>query len=69
MTRILLATAGVLAPGVAIAHPDHLHGGDYGLVHLFTDPFHLALAAGATLLAVASWRLLRRRQAAERRRR
>lgn len=69
MTRILIATAGVLAPGAAMAHPDHLGGGDFGLAHLFTDPFHLGLAAGATLLAVASWRLLRRREATERRRR
>ena len=63
-----LATLAQLAvSGRALAHPDHLSGGDYGLAHLLSDPFHLALAAGAVAFALWLRRaVLRRREARER---
>jgi hypothetical protein len=57
----------VALPGAALAHPDHWTSGGYGLAHLFTDPFHLAMAAGAVAAFAGVYRVVRRRQAAERR--
>ncbi len=49
----LLITIAVLIPGAAAAHPEHASGGDFGLVHLVTDPFHVALTAATVLLFLA----------------
>ena len=53
MNRLMIAIAAVLIPGAAIAHPGHASGGDFGLVHVLTDPFHVALTAAAVLLFVS----------------
>ena len=53
MTRIAISTLALLLPSVALAHPEHASGGDFGLIHLLTDPFHVALAVGAGLAFVA----------------
>ena len=60
----LLALA-ALVPASASAHPDHLSGGTHGLGHLATDPFHLAMAAGAVALAVVLRRVVMRRRATQ----
>ena len=68
MTRIVtLATLCALLPGVAAAHPDHASGGDFGLLHFVSDPFHVGLSAAALLLFVAARRSLQRWRAASRR--
>lgn len=63
MTRITILIVAILIPGVAAAHPQHASGGDFGLVHFLTDPFHVGLTIGAALafLAVRSFVLDRRR--------
>ena len=66
MTKIQLAIAVLLAPGVAAAHPDHVTGGGHGILHFLTDPFHLSLVGGAALLVFAARRTLLRRQPARR---
>lgn len=53
MTRIAILILALLLPSVALAHPEHASGGDFGLVHLLTDPFHVALTAGAALAFLA----------------
>ena len=67
MTRIAITCCGsLLLPAVAAAHPDHASGGDFGLLHFVSDPFHVGLAAAAALTALALGRALRRRRALER---
>jgi hypothetical protein len=66
MTKIQLAIAVLLAPGVAAAHPDHGSSAGLGIVHLLTDPFHLSLVGGAVLLFFAARRNLLRYQPARR---
>ena len=61
MSRFTIAVAAVITPGVALAHPDHTSG-NFGLLHLLTDPFHVGLAVAAvTLFAVTRRYVLRRR--------
>lgn len=49
----------VLLPTAALAHPgDHAHA---GLMHLLTEPDHLAMIAGAAVVVFAAWRLWVRR--------
>jgi len=67
MTRISTIFGVLLLPGVAAAHPNHLSGGDYGLLHFVTDPFHVGLTAAAVLLFVVARRSLLRRRALNRR--
>lgn len=63
----LATTLGIaLAPGVALAHPDHLADGGYGLAHLLTDPYHLALSVAAVAAFVVLRRAAARRRGAER---
>jgi hypothetical protein len=65
--KLALAAFSLLVPGSALAHPDHVSGGDYGLTHLLTDPFHLLLAIAVVGLVLAvRWRV--RRPASVRRR-
>ena len=59
MKRIAFVVGGVLAPGIATAHPDHASSGAFGLVHYLSDPFHLALAGAFALVCLT----LRRRAA------
>ena len=66
MTRITTTIGAVLVPGLAAAHPDHTTGGDFGLAHFLTDPFHVALTCGTILLLAAVWRWARRSRAAVR---
>ena len=58
MQKHAIAIAAVLIPASASAHPEHLSGGDFGLFHLVTEPFHVALAAAALLLFLAARRAL-----------
>lgn len=62
MNKLLITIGAVLIPGGAAAHPQHASGGDFGLVHFVTDPFHVALTAAAVLLFLAvRWSLFRHR--------
>ncbi len=60
MSKIVITIGAVLIPGAAAAHPEHASGGDFGLVHFVTDPFHVALTAAAVLLFLAVRRSLLR---------
>ena len=53
MRKLAITIGAVLIPGAAAAHPEHASGGDFGLVHFVTDPFHVALTAAAILLFLA----------------
>lgn len=66
MKKLVAPIVGLLAPGVALAHPDHLTDGGQGLGHLFTDPFHLALSVGVVAAFLVLRRLALRRRAAAR---
>ena len=57
MSKLAITIGAILIPGAAAAHPEHGSGGDFGLVHLVTDPFHVALTAAAVLLFLALRRL------------
>ena len=50
MRNFTTALGAALMPASAIAHPDHSTAETFGLGHLLTDPFHVALALGALLL-------------------
>lgn len=60
MTKTALLIVGVLLPGVALAHPEHVSGAGVGLLHYVTDPFHVGLAALAIGVALMTRPLLRR---------
>ena len=67
MTRLAISFATVLFPFAAAAHPDHASGGDFGIVHFLTDPFHVGLLASVVVLALAArrpllWRAFLRRR-------
>ena len=54
MKTLLTATALILAPTIASAHPgqhDEITGWDAAVQHLLGSPFHLALVAGAIMAA------------------
>ncbi len=57
MRKLLITIGADLIPGAAAAHPEHASGGDFGLVHFVTDPFHVVLTAAAVLLFLAVRRL------------
>ncbi len=62
MNKLVITIGAVLIPGGAAAHPQHATGGDFGLVHFVTDPFHVALSGAAVLLFLAvRWLHLRNR--------
>ena len=46
MSKIATAAGWILLPSLAAAHPEHGAGGDFGIGHFLTDPFHVGLAAG-----------------------
>ncbi len=58
MSKLAIAIGAILIPGVAAAHPEHASGGNFGLVHYLSDPFHVALFGAATLLVVVVRRSL-----------
>jgi hypothetical protein len=60
MREFAIAVGALLAPTTAAAHPDHVPGGDFGLVHHLTDPFHLWTAALIGLGVALAWVALRR---------
>ncbi len=60
MSKLVITIGSVLVPGAAGAHPEHASSGDFGLVHFLTDPFHVALTAGAILLLLTVRRSLLR---------
>ncbi len=60
MRKLAITIATGLIPGAAAAHPEHATGGDFGLLHLVTDPFHVALTAVAILLFLTVRRSLLR---------
>ncbi len=58
----ILALAGFA--GSAMAHPgDHGFSLTGSLVHLLSEPDHLAMMAGAVVAAVVAWRWVRRSKA------
>jgi len=61
MNKLLITIGAVLIPDAAAAHLEHASGGDFGLVHFVTDPFHVALTSAAVLLFLAVRRSLLRR--------
>lgn len=66
MIKIILAFA-LATTGYASAHSgDHHDSMLATLVHLFSEPDHLALAIGAVIVGVFGARLLRRRSRASR---
>jgi hypothetical protein len=66
MSKLATAASLVLVPSLASAHPEHATGGDFGLLHLITDPFHATLAAAVVVLFLAARRKLQLRSAANR---
>ena len=60
MSKLVFTIGVVLIPSAAAAHPEHVSGGGFGLVHFVTDPFHVALTAAAVLLFLAVRRSLLR---------
>jgi len=60
MSKLVITIGAVLIPGAAAAHPEHASGGDFGLVHFVTNPYHVALTAAAVLLFLAARRSLLR---------
>jgi hypothetical protein len=62
MSKLAVTIGAVLIPGAASAHPEHASGGGFGLVHLVTDPFHVALTTAAVLLFLLVRRSLVRSQ-------
>ena len=60
MSKFAITIGALLIPGTAAAHPEHASGGDFGLVHFMTDPFHVALTAAGVLLFLAVRRLFLR---------
>ncbi len=66
MSKLAIAIGVVLIPSAAAAHPGHTSGGDFGLVHFVTDPFHVALTAPAVLLFLAVRRSLFRHRSMSR---
>ena len=66
MSKLAITLGAVLIPRAAVAHPNHVSGGDLGLVHFVTDPFHVALTAAAALLFLALRRWLVRSPAMSR---
>ncbi len=62
MTRTLFTTLMLIAAPPALAHPGAHHGTLLDAVaHLFSEPYHLALATAAVLFGVLGARALRRR--------
>lgn len=58
MTRSLTLAA-LFLPTAAVAHPgDHSHA---GLLHLLTEPDHLAMMAGAAAVLIVALRLRARK--------
>ncbi len=66
MSKLAIAIGAVLIPAAAAAHPGHASGGDFGLAHFVTDPFHVALTAAAVLLFLAVRRSLLRHRSMSR---
>jgi len=62
MSKLAVTIGAVLIPGAASAHPEHASSGSFGLVHLVTDPFHVALTTAAVLLFLLVRRSLVRSQ-------
>lgn len=67
MSKLTTTIGAVLIPGAAAAHPWHASGGDFGLVHFVTDPFHVVLTAGAVLFFLLVRRSLLRSRSMSRR--
>lgn len=67
VVRLLLLASVWLAPSTVFAHPDHTGDAAPPLSHLFLDPYHLALMAGAVVLAVWLRRVQVRRRVVARR--
>ncbi len=53
MTKLAIIIGAVLLPVTVAAHPDHAAGGDFGILHSLTDPFHVGLAAVSVLVFLA----------------
>jgi hypothetical protein len=67
VVRLPILISVLIAPMTAFAHPDHATGPAPGLSHLFLDPYHLGLMAGAVALAVLLRRVWLRRGVVARR--
>ncbi len=68
MIRLAIAPWLVLVPTVALAHPDHVSGGSFGLAHDLTEPFHVGLTGAAVLFSLWAARLFLRKVSVSRRR-
>ena len=66
MLKYAIAFTTLLVPGAASAHPNHVAGDDFGIVHYLTDPFHIALTVAAVLLAFSARRLVQQRRSINR---
>ena len=66
MSKLAITFWAVLIPGAAAAHPEHALGGDFGVVHFVTHPFHVASTVAAILLVLAVRRSLLRSRAMSR---
>lgn len=67
MKKTVITVGAMLMPGIAAAHPEHFSGGDFGIVHYLTDPFHVGLTCVGVLFFIAASRLVRRRHSLNRR--
>ncbi len=67
MSKLVITIGAVLIPGAASAHPEHASGGDFGVSHFLTDPFHVGLTAAAALLFLVVRRSLLRSRSMNRR--
>ena len=66
MTRISMIIGALFVPGVAVAHPEHVSSGDFGLLHYLTDPFHVGVMAIGVSIMYAIGRSLTRRSSLKR---
>lgn len=66
MSKIAIMILAILLPGVAAAHPGHASGGDFGLLHFLTDPFHVGMTVAAILVFLAARRAMLRRLSSQR---
>lgn len=69
MIRLAIVPWVVLVPTVALAHPDHVSGGSFGLAHYLTQPFHVGLTGAAALFSLWAAQLILRKFSVSRRRR
>ena len=63
MNKIAVTISGAVLPTVAFSHPEHASGGDLGVLHYVTDPFHIGLIALSVVAVLMVRRSMLRRLA------